>query len=103
MSNTLWTRYATIFLGVWLVIAPLTFAYNSALMQGNDIIAGLLLILFGAYTVTERHAWAAWAAALVGIWLQLAPLVFWAPDSFLYLNDTIIGVLAVCFAILIAL
>ncbi len=97
----IWTRYALIFLGVWLVIAPLTFAYDSAAIAISDPIAGLLLIIFGSFSLSGRHSWAPWCAAAVGAWLQLAPLIFWAPNGMLYLNDTLIGIAAIAFAILI--
>lgn len=102
MSNpSLWARYLTVFLGVWLVVLPLTFGYNSPVMEGNDTAVGLLLILFGSLTVSGRHFWAPWVCTCLGLWLQLAPIVFWAPHGMLYLNDTVIGVLVVAFSILI--
>jgi Vitamin K epoxide reductase family/SPW repeat len=100
-AQTIWTRYASIMLGVWLITIPLTFTLHSHVMFWNDIVSGLLLIIFGVYSVCPRCYWAPWAICLVGIWLQLAPLIFWAPDSLSYLNDTVTGALAISFSILI--
>lgn len=36
-----------------------------------------------------------WLIAGIGIWLQLAPLIFWAPNAGSYLNNTLVG----CFVI----
>jgi Vitamin K epoxide reductase family. len=36
-----------------------------------------------------------------GIWLLLAPLVFWSPDASAYVNDTLIGALVIAFSVLI--
>ncbi len=101
MSKYLWTRYALIFLGAWLIIMPLTFSYDSEAMKWNDITSGLLLLFFGSMSITGRHNWAPWGAVLLGIWLQLAPLAFWAPHGLMYLNDTAVGILVILFAILI--
>jgi hypothetical protein len=39
--------------------------------------------------------------ALVGTWLQFAPLLFWAASPAAYVNDTLIGVLAIALSILV--
>jgi hypothetical protein len=38
---------------------------------------------------------------LVGTWLQFAPLLFWAASPAAYVNDTLIGVLAIALSILV--
>jgi hypothetical protein len=42
-----------------------------------------------------------WATVIVGLWLQFAPLVFWAPDAAAYLNDTVISVLILGFTLVL--
>ena len=42
-----------------------------------------------------------WAGGAVGTWLLFAPLVFWSPSAAGYLNDTVIGALAIGAAILV--
>ena len=43
--------------------------------------------------------WARWGAGLVGFWLLCAPLIFWAPSAAGYLNDTLVGMLIIGFAV----
>lgn len=44
-----------------------------------------------------------WGGCFVGIWLQMAPLIFWAEQPVVYLNDTLIGILAIAFCVLVPL
>lgn len=89
-----------IFLGFWLLATPETFGFSSGL---GDHIAGVILIGLGWLSRSGKYPWAPWAVTVVGIWLQFAPLVFWAKEPALYLNDTLIGVLAIAFSIVIPL
>jgi hypothetical protein len=100
-NNTLWTSISLLFLGIWLIVTSLSFTYQSEVMKWNDLLSGILLIVFGSFTFFPQRLWAAWCVSLVGIWLQFAPLVFWAPDAFSYLNDTMIGVAVISLALLI--
>jgi hypothetical protein len=43
--------------------------------------------------------WARWASAAVGFWLLFAPLVFWTTSAAAYLNDTLVGIFAISFAL----
>ncbi|MBW3599594.1 MAG: SPW repeat protein [Planctomycetes bacterium] len=98
----LWTNCTVISLGVWLAISPFTFDYTSALMTWNDVISGVLLAFFAALALWPRFDFVGrWSVSFVGIWLQFAPLVFWAPDAAAYVNDTLIGALAVGLSILV--
>ena len=38
----------------------------------------------------------------MGVWLQLAPVLFWAKAPLIYLNDTLVGVLAIILSFLLA-
>ncbi|MBI2268965.1 MAG: vitamin K epoxide reductase family protein [Bacteroidetes bacterium] len=97
--QTVWMHFANFFLGVWLIAAPLTFIYNSEPMVINDFICGFLICLFTLLSINPFRLWAPWAAAIVGLWLNVAPLIFWAPEAVSYNNDTIIGILVIAFAI----
>jgi hypothetical protein len=37
----------------------------------------------------------------IGLWLELAPLIFWAPEAATYINDTFIGMLFLLFSFVI--
>ena len=97
----LWCYYALIFMGVWLIANFLTFKTGSKLVAASDIISGLSLIVIGYYALSAKNSWAPWAATIIGIWLQFAPLLFWAETSFHYFNDTISGIIVIALAILI--
>jgi nucleoside-diphosphate-sugar epimerase len=98
----LWTNAILISLGLWLMTSPFTFGYRSAGMTWSDLISGALLVLFGALSLSPRMDFLGrWSACLVGLWLEFAPLLFWAPDPAGYLNDTLIGALAIAFSVLV--
>ncbi len=89
----------TIALGIWLIALPLTFRYQYWPIRSSDITSAFLLIVFGLLSLSQSRSWAGWAIGLIGVWLQLAPLIFWAPISLMYINDTLIGAIAIvlCF------
>jgi hypothetical protein len=60
------------------------------------------LVLFGGLALMPRFDFIGrWSVALVGTWLQFAPLVFWAPTAVAYLNDTIVGAFVITLSILV--
>jgi hypothetical protein len=98
----LWTNATLIALGVWLLSSPITFGYRSGAMIWSDIASGVLLVLFSGLAFIPRFDFIGrWSVALVGTWLQFAPLIFWAPTAAAYLNDTIVGALAITLSILV--
>ena len=122
--ETLWTQFLVIALGAWLLTSPLQFALfdpavasavrdvtterdlweptlRNALAGWSDIVSGILLMLFGALALSPRFAVVRWGTTAVGLWLLFAPLVFWTPSAAAYMNDTIIGALAITFSILV--
>jgi uncharacterized membrane protein len=96
-----WSQIPLLVLGLWLIASPFTLGYRSTLLTGSDIISGLLVVTLAATAFRTGRAWAAWANTFVGLWLALAPLVFWAPDAAAYANDTLVGMLVTVFAVLI--
>jgi hypothetical protein len=82
-------------LGLWLIAVPLTFGYGEHPVLFSDILSGLALIALSLLSLSSKRVWAGWAVALVGLWLQLAPLVFWAPMALMYINDTLVGAIAI--------
>lgn len=94
-----WRGFLNAAFGFWLISSPFTFAYQSEQLIWSDVICGILAIIFGLLTV--HFPLFAWATALVGLWLQLAPLFFWAPEAASYINDTFIGLLLLVFSFII--
>ncbi|MGH6886603.1 MAG: vitamin K epoxide reductase family protein, partial [Geminicoccales bacterium] len=123
--GTLWAHFLNIALGLWLITSPFAFGLfdpetaqhvvrditaerglpspvlRNTLVGISDIVSGVLIVGFGALSLSQRLAWAQWANTCVGIWLLFAPLIFWAPTAAAYANDTIVGALVIAFAILV--
>ncbi|HXI00030.1 MAG TPA: vitamin K epoxide reductase family protein [Sphingobacteriaceae bacterium] len=100
--NTLyWTHATNILLGFFLIAAPFTFGYQSTAMIYSDVISGILLVLFSLLSANPFRLWAPWASSVVGVWLLFAPLIFWSPDASAYFTDSIVGILAISFSVLI--
>ncbi len=85
-------------LGLWLIGMPLTFGDSSSGMIFSDILSGLLLIVFGGISLAPERMWSGWAIGGIGLWLQAAPLIFWEKSAVMYLNNTIVGALAIILA-----
>jgi hypothetical protein len=100
-AETIWTSYVLIFMGFWLLVNLPTFGNTGIQLAWSDSLSGLLLIFFGFFSLSAKNVRAPWFACLIGIWLQLAPLIFWAPTPFNYLNDTLTGALVIGLSILI--
>ena len=98
---TIWTRYTLIWLGFWLLASHVSLGYGWTELGLSDCVSGFLLIAFGALSLSNRRIWSPWAACFVGVWLQAAPLLFWASSPAAYLNDTLVGILAIALSILI--
>lgn len=99
----LWPHFANMALGLWLITSAFALGYRSTALQVSDVASGTLVILFAALSLAGRpfwKFWAPWVNSLIGLWLLLAPLAFWAPTAAAYANDTLIGALVVVFAIL---
>lgn len=87
----LWTFYALMFLGLWLIAAPSTFGFQNQPTIINHYICGFLLTLFSWNGRKQTKAFIIWTIALIGIWLQFAPLIFWEAQSVAYLDATFVG------------
>lgn len=92
----------SIALGLWLILTALSFSNECSLILWSDLFCGLILCCLGVLSHSEQRIWPKWSIAVVGAWLQLAPLVFWAPHSWMYLNDTLIGAMALVLSFWIA-
>ena len=123
----LWTNATVIVLGVWLATSPFTFGYGSvtagveaitaerhlapipdraAAMILSDVVSGAFLVLFGALSLWPRLGadfYGRWGAGLVGVWLQFAPLVLWAPSPAAYITDTLVGAFVIALTVLVSM
>jgi hypothetical protein len=98
----LWTNFTVASLGGWLITSPVTFGYGQASMAWNDALSGTLLVVLALAALWPRmDFWGRWGVCFVGIWLQFAPLVLWAESPAAYLNDTVVGALAIALSVLV--
>ncbi len=118
--KTQWVYWTIILIGVWLLLAPLTFDYSRgtisptggrsvwlplnlrvSILMWSDLICGVMLIIFGFRSLRPNRPISLWLACFIGVWLNAAPLIFWAPSSMIYLNETFCGILIISLTILI--
>ncbi len=97
--DNIWGAWANAGLGLWLMTSPMLLGYDDIGMTLSDLGSGLALLVFGLLSLSWRVSWARFAAATVGCWVMFAPLAFWTDNGAAYLNATIVGMLAVAFAI----
>jgi len=95
-----WMHFANFFLGLWLITNPPTFEYVDPRQTLNSVLCGVLVCLFSLLSVNPMNLWAPWGAGLVGLWLNVSPVLFWASQAVVYNNDTFIGILIMVFALL---
>jgi uncharacterized membrane protein len=96
-----WANGGNLFVGAWLVGSPYTLGYGGTALAFNDIAVGALVILLSALGFRRSRWWVPLANTLLGLWLLLAPIVFWAPTAAGYANDTLAGILLVLFGLLV--
>lgn len=100
-ERMLWTYFANLSLGLWLVFAPFTFGYHDDALVWSDVVSGVLVLALGLLALYPAgDFWGRWGICFTGIWLLFAPLVLWAPDAASYANDTIVGSLLIAFSVL---
>lgn len=120
-QRTLWCHFANAALGLWMVSSPFTFglaeywmqpvepvapngrglALSHTYMTASSVIAGLMVVLLSLLSLGRDKGWARWGVAGLGVWLLLAPLLFWTPSAAVYANDTLVGALLILFAVCI--
>ena len=118
--KTQWIYWTVALLGFWIFIFPLTFDYSVgvtqpaggrsvwlalstriSILKWSDIVSGILLIILGLRTVKPDRPIELWIACFIGVWLNAAPLIFWAPSASIYATETFVGTFIVALTILI--
>lgn len=100
-NQFIWAHFFNMGLGAWLLGSPATLGYLGTTMGFSDQISGLLLMVLGFVSLSWRHSWARFACATVGVWLLLAPLLWWTANAAAYLNGTLVGMAAIGFSALV--
>ena len=94
-----WAHLLVAALGTWLLVSPATLGLEDPRVVASDLVSGALLVAFGLLSLSASLGWARLASAVVGFWLLWAPLVFLTPSAAAYLNDTLVGALAIGLAL----
>ncbi|MGE0577898.1 MAG: vitamin K epoxide reductase family protein [Reyranella sp.] len=120
--RTLWAPLANAALGLWLVASPFTLGLldlaatqvppalgheiaapetRNAWLAISEIASGILVIGLALLGMRQRWHGVQWITAATGLWVMLAPLVFWTTSAGAYAVDTLAGMLIASFAVLI--
>ncbi|WP_435345634.1 SPW repeat domain-containing protein [Haloarchaeobius sp. HRN-SO-5] len=104
-----WLSAVIALLGIWMVVQAVWFDPGAAQFW-NDVVVGVLLLAAGGYNYTRRSearlgtVGAAGLAALLGLWLLLAPFVLGGDagatgtaTGIAVWNDVVVGLLAILF------
>ncbi len=94
-----WAYWLIAALGTWLLVSPPMLGLGSAGLMASDAASGVLLVALGLAATSRHLPQARFGAALVGLWLLFAPLVFHEPTAAGYAQDTLIGGLVVGLAL----
>jgi hypothetical protein len=95
-----WEDWASWGLGIWLILSPWTLLYwNDTPATENAVLAGFLLILIEAVTLSAFRVWEEWVNVAVGTWLVLSPPILAVPAVPAGANFVIVGALVIVLAI----
>jgi nucleoside-diphosphate-sugar epimerase len=121
--RTLWAPLSNVALALWLVTSPMTLGLfdpvaaplppalgheiaeaglRNTRLGVSEILSGLLVAAFALVGMYRRWSWVQWITAALGVWIMFAPLVFWTTSAAAYATDTLVGMLIVAFAVMIA-
>lgn len=100
-QRTLWVNFAAMVLGLWLASSPWLVAERDGWLTASDVVSGILIVVFGLLSLSPARGWARWANCVIGIWLLVAPLFFWAPTAAAYATNSFIGAWIIALSILI--
>lgn len=94
-----WAYWLIAGLGTWLVVSPPMLGLGSQGLAWSDVVSGALLVVLGLMAASWHLPQARFGAALVGLWVLFAPLVFHEPTAAGYTNDTLVGGLLIGMAL----
>jgi hypothetical protein len=81
-------------LGAWLIAAGLAWSADVAIVMGERIVAGILIVALALGVFATASASLAWLVALAGLWTAVAPtLLHYGSVGVGSPNDLIVGVL----------
>ncbi|MGE0801968.1 MAG: NAD-dependent epimerase/dehydratase family protein [Lautropia sp.] len=121
-AKTRWAPMVNVALGAWLMTSPMMFGLFDPVAAGpppalgheladahvrnfrlglSEIVSGLAVIALSLAGLSRRTPWLQWITAALGLWVMLAPLIFWTTSGAAYHGDTLVGMLIVAFAVMV--
>jgi nucleoside-diphosphate-sugar epimerase len=94
-----WAHFTNLALAGWLIVSPPILDYAQTPLAWSDALSGVVLLVLASLSLSWRFGWARWASAVLACWIMFAPLVFWTGSAAAYLNDTVVGMLVLGFAV----
>ncbi len=102
-----WASWLNVLLGIWEAASPwvLGYAAFSGVAAENALSVGVITIVAGLYAALTWYTWPHWVNALAGTWLILSPYIlgFSHVSGFASVNDVVVGVLMIVFALIAGL
>lgn len=101
-ARPIWAHVTTMALALWLLMSPSLLGYTATGLAYSDWGAGLLLLGFAGLSVSLSVAWVPWVPWVcggIGLWVIIAPLLFWTDSAAAYLNSTLLGLLVIGLAV----
>lgn len=96
-----WVQAPVSALALWLLTSPFVLGFSGAGQMWSDVISGAATLCLSLFALKPRRGLVSWLVSLVGLWLLLAPLLFWTAEPAAYANDTLVGALLIGFGLLI--
>lgn len=88
VSLAKWTSYLTALVGLWVLVSPfvLTGAITEGTVMWSNVVAGVLIVVLGAFSAYELRTadempagtggeYTSWIAALAGLYVLVTPFV----------------------------
>lgn len=117
-----WAHLVNIALGFWLALSPFSYGLfdpvaaprppalgfeiadastRNAWLGVSEIVSGILVAGLSARALGPQRWWGQWLIAGIGVWIMLAPLVFWTTNPAAYNMDSLVGLLVILFSVMV--
>lgn len=100
-----WSFWLCGLLALWLLSSPVTMAYANTAVGASELASASAILILSASRLSRRSQAATgaarWALAAIGLWLTVAPLVFWSAEAASYANGMLIGTLVMICAVIV--
>ena len=102
MEDFKWETGTNVLLGIWLVLSPFFFNYETGIQLASHALAGAAIAILAAARTWGEHTgvWADALIALLGAWVIVSPWALgFADNPALTFNDVMVGAIVLAFAL----